>query len=979
MRGTRWDAFILVIALIIFLPIASRALDPQRAFTQYVHDIWDTDQGLPENTVYCITQTQDGFLWVGTEEGLARFDGVRFTVFDKTNTPEIKDNIINALFEDREGNLWIGTYGGGLTKYKDGHFVHYGTERGLVDDHVICITQGANDAIWIGTTTGLSKFHDGKFESFQIKQGLTDNWIASIADDHAGGLWIGTAKGLCHLQNEKITPVLIAGSEVIFCVYSLLPDDVWIGTFKTLNHLSHGQIDSYKLSTQAPNIPVRAIYQDRENNFWVATLGAGLNRFRNGTFESFTSDMVHSLYEDREGNLWMGTSNGLSRLRNGKFLSYSAEEGLSLDRVWCVFEDSQKQVWIGTDGGGLNLFQNGKFTKFTIHDGLSSDLISSIAEDHDGNLWIGTLGGGVNRFNHGHFTHFTPENGLAGTWIWSIHPAQDGSILIGTYNHGLSVLKDGKFTNYNISNGFPSNSIHSIWESRDGSLYFATVGAGLVCWKDGKVTTYSTKQGLSSNDLTSIYGDRNGVLWIATANQGLIRFENGHAINITEKEGLLDDDIEGILEDDRGNLWMSTNRGIFTVQKAIIDDFVSGKIHRLEISSFGKSDGMKSEECNGGYQSSAWKSQDGRLWFANNKGIVVIDPKRIPINRHIPPVLIQEISVDNEQIQQPSSSAVFQPGKDKFEFHYTALSYTAPEKVRFKFKLEGSDKDWVNAGTRRVAYYTHLPPGSYQFKVQACNNDGIWNEAGAIFAFRLKPHFYQTVWFYLLCALSVAASAFVLHRYRLGQIQARFNAILAERNRLARELHDTLAQGMTGIISQLNAAEEHHPSSPDRSLKHLVQARDLARENLNEARNAIRGMRPQYLEKHSFVPALGHMATDLISNTPVELNLQINGDERSLPSLVEDNLLRIAQEAVTNCVKYAQAKSLSIELRFQPRRVELRIADDGIGFDFEKARSLDGHFGLIGIQERARQLAGDARIASSVGKGTEILVSIPLA
>jgi ligand-binding sensor domain-containing protein len=976
-------AFVLLIFL-IFSGLL-HALDPNKALTQYVNDNWQTDQGLPENTVYSITQTKDGFLWLGTEEGVARFDGVRFTTFDKSNTPQIENNLINALFEDREGNLWIGTYGGGLTEYKNGKFVHYGIKQGLVDNHVICIYEDSQNVIWIGTTNGLSRLNHGRFELYRTDRGLIDNWIVTIADDFAGGVWIGTAKGLCHWQHEKITPVPIAGSQVVFCLYSEAPDDLWIGTFNTLKHLLHNHLDSYNLNTATPNIPVRTIYRDRDKNLLLGTLGNGLNRFRDGKFESFTTkegfitDMVHSLYEDREGNLWIGSSNGLGRLRNGKFLSYSPAEGLSFDRVWCVFEDSQNQVWIGTDGGGLNLFRNGKFSNFKTQDGLSSDLISALAEDHNGNLWIGTLGGGVNRFSHGQFVRYTTKEGLSGNWIWSIYADHQGGIWFGTYNHGVTLLKKGTFTIYNTSNGFPSDSVHSISETPDGTLYFATVGGGLARWKDGNITTYSTKQGLASDDLKFVYVDSKGTFWITSSNQGLIRLKDGRSTNITQKDGLLNDSIHGILEDNAGNLWMSTNRGIFNVKKQLLEDFALGKIHHIEITRFGKSDGMKSDECNGGFQPSAWKTHDGRLWFPTNNGVVVIDPEHITENRLIPPVRIQEVVVDNELTFQSPNGLVIEPGKDKFEFHYTALSLMDPNKVQFKYKIEGFDRDWVNAGTRRVAYYTHLPAGKYQFKVEACNNDGLWNEAGAMFSFQLKPHFYQTSWFYMLCTLTIIFSGVALHRFRLAQTQARFNAILAERNRLARELHDTLAQGMTGIISQLDAAQEILPASSDQSLDHVVRARDLAKQNLDEARRVIRAMRPQYLEKSGFVPALGHMVTELTANTGIELDIQIDGEERTLPAIVEDNVLRIAQESITNSVKYSRPKSICIELRFRAHRFELRIVDDGTGFDVQKALALDGHFGLLGIQERVKQLGGDSRISSTIGKGTEIFVSVPTA
>ena len=952
------------------------ALDPTKTFTQYVQDNWQTDQGLPQNAIYCITQTKDGFLWIGTEEGVARFDGVRFTVFNKANTPEIKNNIINALFADREGNLWIGTYGGGVTEYKNGQFIHYGSEEGIVDDHVICIYQDSKNVLWIGTRNGLSRFHQGRFESYRTDRGLPHNWVVALADDFEGGLWIATAKGLCHWRQQKITPVPIVPPEVISSLYSAGPEDLWFGTYNSVNHLFHNHLDSYSLDTNIPKVLVRAIYPDRDKNWWIATRGTGLTRFRNGKFESsttkenFMTDMVNALYEDREGSLWIGTFNGLSRLRNGKFTTSATEEGLSFDRIWCVFEDSMNQVWIGTDGGGLNLLRNGKFSHFAIRDGLSSDLVSSLAEDQSGNLWIGTLGGGLNRLKNGRFTHYAIEDGLAGAWIWAIHPARDGSIWISTYNQGLSVLRNGKFTTYNTSNGFPSNSVRSIYEAPDGGLYFATEGAGLVRWKEGKITTYLKKEGSAGNDLNFIYVDSQRTFWITTLNQGLIRFKDGRATNITQKDGLLDDAIHGILEDHSGNLWMSTNRGIFKVKKQILEDFAFGKIHSFPITKFGKSDGMRSDECNGGYQPSVWKTRDGKLWFPTTKGVVVIDPERITMNHLVPPVQIQEILVNNEM----TNTKVFQPGKNKFEFHYTALSFLEPQKVHFKYKIEGFDKDWVDAGTRRVAYYTNLSPGTYRFKVEACNNDGVWNAAGASTQFYLKPYFYQTGWFYLLCVAASILAATGLHRLRLRKVRREFKAVLLERTRIAREIHDGLVQSLAGVVLQLETAQQL--SSQESAKRHFNRALDLARQGVQDARHAIDNLRPVELRPADFPEHMRSLMQQQLQNSNVSLDFAVIGEPLSLSEATQSQLLRICQESIQNVLKHSEAENVNVKMEYGKSLVRLSIRDNGKGFD-PNSVSPQGHFGLIGMRERAAGLGANLQIQSHAGEGTLIRVSVP--
>jgi len=731
----------LLLIIILSEPVTAWALDPDKTITQYVHDVWQVEDGLPQSTITAILQTRDGYIWLGTQEGLVRFDGVRFTVFDKKNTKNIKDSHILTLFEDHEGSLWIGTYGGGLNRLKDKEFTAYTTKEGLSDNMVWSICEDGKGSIWIGTYSGgLNRLRDGKFTAYTTKDGLSNDFVRSIYEDREGSLWIGTGEGLNRLRDGKFT------------------------AYTTKDGLSNDMVWS--------------IYEDRNGSLWIGTYSGGLNRFKDGKFTAFTTkeglsdDIVKSIYEDREGSIWIGTEGGgLNRLRDGKFTVYTTKEGLSNDFVKSIYEDREGSLWIGTDGGGLNRLKDDKFTVYTTKEGLSSDLVKSIYEDREGSLWIGT-GEGLNRLKDGKFTVYTTKEGLSNDMVWSIYEDRKGSLWIGTWRGGLNRLRDGKFTAYTTKDGLSNDMVRSIYEDREGSLWIGTDGGGLNRLRDGKFTVYSTKEGLSNDLVRSIYEDGEGSLWIGTRGGGLNRLKDGKFTAYTTKEGLFDDSVWQILEDGKGNLWMSCNNGIFRVSMRELNDFAEGKISSINSISYGEPDGMMSKECNGGFQPAGWKSRDGKLWFPTIRGVVMINPENIRTNKLPPPVLIEHVIIDNRSF---AASGVIQisPGNKDFEFHYTGLSFLVPERVKFKYKLEGWNKEWIDAGTRRTAYYTNIPPGSYCFRVIACNNDGIWNEEGASLKIIVPPPFWQIWWFRVLLILSILSAAIFIYKLRTRAIRRR--------------------------------------------------------------------------------------------------------------------------------------------------------------------------------------------------------------
>ena len=799
-RSARLTAYLMA-ALVFAAAEGWAGLNPTKAITQYTHDVWQTEQGLPQNTIPAMVQTRDGYIWLGTELGLARFDGVRFSVFDEGNTPEIRSNIIVALAEDHQRGLWIGTQGGGLTYLKNGKFTTYTTKDGLSNDSVLSLYADREGNLWIGTDGGgLNRFSGGRFTAYTTKNGLADNAVFSITEDRQGSLWLGTHAGLTRLKGDAFT------------------------SYTTKDGLKNGY--------------VKSVYEDRQGTIWVATSGGGLSRLANGHFTTFTTkdglsnNEVWSLYQDGQGSLWVGTAGGLDRFKGGKFEAYTSKEGLSNDTVWSILEDREGSLWVGTDGGGLNRFKDGKFTTYTTEEGLSKDAVLPVIEAQDGSLWVGTAGGGLNRLKDGKITTYTSRDGLSNNFVFSITEDREGSLWIGTRNGldhfkngrfqvyttsqglpnnsvlttlvdsqgslwvgargGLSRLQNGKFTTYTTQSGLSNPFVLSIYEDRQGSLWIGTGGGGLNQLKDGKFTVYSTKQGLSSDVVMTTYEDEEGSLWIGTNGGGLNRFKDGKFTTYTMREGLFDDSVFRILEDDDGNLWMSSNRGVFRVSKQQLNDLAAGKMNRVTSVVYGTSDGMKSRECNGGYQPAGWKTRDGRMCFPTMKGLTIIDPK-LQVSAARLPVVVEKVGVRGQFFDAGALRRI-PPGAGQLDFYYTALGFLSPEKIAFKYKLEGFDKNWVDAGTRRVAYYTNLPPGHYRFRVIAGQEDGRWDEQGASCDLFLTPHFYQTGWFDALCvALGLGLLAGV-YRLRVRAMAARERLLATRVDERTKELQQEISE-----------------------------------------------------------------------------------------------------------------------------------------------------------------------------------------
>ncbi|MCP5102234.1 MAG: response regulator [bacterium] len=819
-RETRPSSLPVLLFIILFLSSTGFALDPQKEITQYVHNSWTIEDGLPQNSIEAVIQTRDGYLWLGTQEGLACFDGVDFKVYDKRSTAQILNNKVSALYQDPGGILWFGTHGGGLTGLKHGTFTTLTKENGLSNNQVTGICSDIEGNLWIGTECGLNRMYEGKITRYTTRDGLSADKINTLCIDYQGNLWLGTENGLNRLTAGKIFPYTGEDRLSSRRITALCEDkekNLWIGTDGGgLNRLKEGKVTVFSTRHGLSGGRITVIYEDRERSLWIGTEGGGLNRLKDGKFSAYTTkegltdDIVMSIYEGSEGILWIGTKGGgLNCLKDGKFTPFSTTEALSHDDARPIFEDSRGNLWIGTHGGGLNRFKDGKFTSYTTKEGLSSDFVWSIAEDRLGNLWIGTDGGGLNLLSDGKFTSFPVHPDLADDRIKVIYEDRAGNLWVGTYGEGLKRITDGKITRYTTKDGLGNDLVNALHQDREGVLWIGTDGGITHRPEDGTFSTYTTRDGLSNDLINCFYEDTEGSLWIGTEG-GLNRMKGGKFSYITYKEGLFEDTVHQVLEDDRGYLWMSSNHGIFRVGKKELENFFAGRQKTVLCVSYDENDGMKSRECNGTRQPSGWRSRDGKLWFPTVKGVVMIDPGDIGKNRPPPPVVIEKIIIDNREI--PSSLfkngklPALSPGKERFEIYYTGLNFLAPDKVQFKCKLEGFDKDWHHVGAKRTADYTNLSHGDYIFRVKARVSDGEWNEAGASVSFYLKPFFYQAWWFYLLCGLAVIIVGFSGYRLRVRQLKARtegLRILVDERTKDLVEQNEEL-ENIVQIIKRIN-------------------------------------------------------------------------------------------------------------------------------------------------------------------------------
>jgi len=918
-------------------------LDPTRKINQYVSTVWQAQQGLPQNSALALCQTRDGYLWIGTEEGAARFDGIQFKIFDQSILPGLSVGYIISFYEQRDGTLWMGTRGGGLIRYRYGRtdeYMIFDSAKGLNASDIWSIIEDRAGTLWIGTDNGLFAYADGQFRRFTPRDGLPHLIVYAVHQDRMGTLWVGTQKGLCRLDGSLAVPAM---QRKIFAQENL-PNDT--SDVRAILHDSKGTLHfgsrrglwsrpsggQWKLLTQKDGLSgnyVFAILEDRNSSIWLATYDNGISRIIGNHIEAFdrkdglANENTLALLEDREGAMWVGTDGGgVQRFTNGSCINMTTREGLAGNVVRSICQDSTGGIWIATNSTGLHCLRDGKVTHYdkTQTHVFAGNEIRGLLTDSEGTVWVGILGAGVYYFKGGRWGHYSTKDGLVSNDVNTIVRDRDGALWFGCSQNGISRFKNGRFASFGIREGLMNESVYGLLPDSAGGLWIGSFGGGVQYYRDGRFTNYSVANGLMSNSILGFYQDASGAVWAAGVG-GISRIKNGTVRSLTKKDGLYDDAAFTIVEDDNGYFWATCNKGIYRFRKSEADSVADGFLKRLRCHNFGTADGMRSAECNGGAQPSALKSRDGRLWFSTIEGAVIIDPLRIETNPLPPPVILEKIVAGTEELPLIPNASI-PPGNSEFEFHYTAPSLIGADRVRFRFRLEGFDNDWTDAGTRRIAYYTNLPRGrSYRFQVQACNNDGVWNSIGATYSFSLQPHFYETWWFILLCSISVIALALTAYQWRMRQITAQAHALellIQERTKSLQQSNEELAAANAEVQRQIVLSD--------------MQAREIEFANAQYQESNER-LRQLDAEKNEFLGVAAHDLKNPLSSIIMTISMMQRYNEKIDARERSTYLQRIETTAermlaiVTDLLNINEIESGELRLHFEPLNLAEVAAD----------------------------------------------------
>jgi signal transduction histidine kinase/ligand-binding sensor domain-containing protein len=985
-RRIRW--FVLRLILVLAGSLTIHALEPTTPLANYGRQTWVMENGLPQNTVQTLLQTRDGFVWLGTEVGLVRFDGTGFQVFDRTSSPALPGNDIHCLLQTRDNALWIGT-SEGLARWKDGALKVFSPTDSLPANNIRALAEDQAGDFWVYTGEGMARLAGQRFET-------AGDWRpgAVIPILTAGGQsapWVDAEPNSVDTWTRASALAGIAKDELQFLV-NLNNGLAGVGDKSALVLGGTGGVKTrLTAGRELPGSRIQAVLADHEGSLWIGTNG-GLSRWSAGKLDrlpvtdSLASASVLALMEDREGNIWVGSeTGGLHILRDQRFKNLGVRDGLASDNTTTVVEDKGGVLWVGTSGSGLTALRPGALNSFaastySVKNGLPSDVVLSLAAAPDGDIWVGTPDG-LSRIRQGAVTTFTSADGLPDDFIRSLLVDADESLWIATrrgLTHWLRPPDGGALgmQTYTQADGLGSDLVGAMAHDSAGDLWIATF-AGLSRLREGKITNFTMSDGLSSNVITALL-PRKGTLLIGTQDHGWNMWDGQHFSRVT-RDNLRNTSIHAILDDGHNHLWFATGNGIARCDCAGIAGAMEG-VDCMNWIEFGTADGLMSRETATNSHPSAWQATNGRLWFATPKGLESVDPAHFPVNLVPPPVALERFAVDD--VSQPLSgtdtSIRVPAGHNHFQFEYAGLSFVAPQKVRYRFMLEGFDHSWTEAGSRRTAYYTNIPPGTYTFRVQASNNDGVWNTQGAELAFELRPHFYQTVWFYALMALALAGLVVLLLRLRLLRAEREFRAVLGERNRIAREIHDTLAQGYVGISVQLEVLSEllRHKKLED-AAKHLDKTRGYVREGLDDARQSIWSLRSQDAAETT-LPVQMRRLVEHAEGHGLEAKFNIHGAYRPMPPGTEREILRVAQEAIHNVKKHAAAHNLVVQLEYGASDIALEVRDDGRGFDADHvsgngtAPGAPGHYGLTGMRERAAAIGGTLEVTSTPGSGTTV-------
>ena len=1011
----------------------------------YLMDAWDTEKGLPDNYVTSMVQTPDGYLWIGTYNGLVRFDGFRFVTYKPANTPQLGHERIVKLFLDAQGGLWINTYDGSLTSFNHGVFTLEWNGK----------KKGVSEAQLVGSSPReiIFAFHSGLLIR-RARWGEAREWQSSnppgnppgafYCQDGGGMLWCSTLNGqLWQVTNGIYQPVAAEATgwpgRQIHWIGLDLNGQCWVGTEKGIAIWNGSHFEN---RTPAEDGVLKVTFFSSTPDGGMLVAGNGrLRKFLNGKWaKEFAAwpdlaqeqQLQPSVYADHEGGVWR-VSRGLGVYHitpEGVTRQITAADGLPGDHATCVLEDREGDIWVGLGNGGIVRFRK-KYFETLVSPGPSARPVMSVCEDSAGALWMGTYGGGLNRWQGGSLTNFPMLTPTPGNFVFSVYPDPRGQLWVSAGKEDLFTFEPAQLKPSPV----PVHGVKSIFVDRQNRVWLGRKD-GVDCWVDGKLREWNSHNGsiaqavralaedkggdiwMGSDDgniyrfngsapeavrlpgfsgqqaVWSLLADDDGSLWIGTSDAGLLHFSDGRFTRFMAKDGLPDDLICQIQDDTLGNLWLGTHHGIGRVSKAALRAFAGGQTASINCSVYDRADGLPTLQCSDMYQPMAWRGHDGRLWFATTKGLVTVQPRDVRLNPLPPPVVIEEFLADGKVLRadggpDAAGGIDVSPGKENFEFRYTALSLAAAEKNNFRYQLEGFDAGWVNAGTRRWVQYSYLKPGNYRFRVRACNNDGVWNDAGAGLELRILPYYWETGWFRISLVLVLIAgiAGFVRHlgqqafRRELERLE-RQRDMEQDRARIARDIHDHIGSGLTRI-NLLNELLLGEP--PSQLARRVSQITGVTCELMRTMDEIVWAVNPKNDTLESLMNYVCDYADEFLRPAGISLRLRVPArlPGWSLTSEVRHNLFLAVKEILNNIVKHAAATEVTLELRLNASTATLEIQDNGRGL--ERPSPVNGHAGprpmggngLENLRKRAAAIGGQCRIQSEQGRGTRIGLVLP--
>ncbi len=942
----------------------------------YIRKVWQAKDGLPEQTVQAFAQTPDHYLWIGTTGGLLRSDGSHLTLFDDENTPAIRENSIFSLLVTRDGSLWIGTEGGGLLRYREGQFRSFGSADGLSDNFIRALFEDRDGTLWVGTDNGLLRKVGDRFVREDGMHGIPVMAVHAITQDRQGALWVG-GSDLIAIKHGMIHRYALQGGISQNRVKSILAGvdgTIWVGTVLGLHRLAPGATTFQRVA--GIHATVRVLHQSSDGALWIGMIGDGLQLIRNHQTTSMTasdtlpSNTVLNLFEDDERNIWIGTQAGMVRLTQTPVRIVPLPQTVDSD-FGTISPDTDGSLWIVS----TNVFRmRGGVIRPVNFPGLGQLQVRNILRSRSGVLWIGTDGDGIVSLDHGKTLWYTTRDGMVNNFIRGMLEARDGSLWIAT-DEGVSHLTPQGFVNYRVRNGLSYFSTRALLQDRNGDIWIGT-DRGLNRLHDGSFIHDKATEGLSQKKVWAIHEDSDGGLWFGTRNDGLFRWKQGVLTHYTTDQGLASNSIYQVLEDAHGGFWISGPNGISLLSRSELDQAAVHPTRHLSLSFYGISNDVDAAQIYGGRQPSACLDAHGEAWFLTDRGPLHILPGLIAPTAPVP-IVMDDVQVNGRSVPI-NKEITLQPGSSRMEISWSPLLLRSQDGLRFRYQLQGFDAHWVDAGNRRTAIHTSLPPGSYRFRVETFEVNHPRVVSVATLAIVQRPTFYRRPWFLVTVVLLLVLVAVGMYSFRIWRIRMRFEAVLDERSRLAREMHDTVIQGCTSISALIEGISSlsEQAETPERTL--IEHARAQIRTTINEARDAVWNLRRNRPAENSLDQTLRQMVTHSSEEFDLPIHYEVCGRPFVLNQFATHELLMLTREAVHNAMLHGHPSSIDIRLSFARNHLILEINDNGVGFDPNQVTREPGrHYGLVGMRERIQSVGGRFSLTSSPGGGTKVWIEMP--